>query len=337
MHFVKSKDFEANRSSMFRQGQALSPPPKLKKQSKPVLLGPGDTIGQGESSVIYTTPGYFTPASRTSSSFDIFETLKADTPWQIAHHQGGALPRLVSVQGSLLLTKDFDQPSHAWKPLYRHPTDKSPPLQPYTPLLSHIALQASKLIGNQPLNHCLLQLYRTGEDFISEHADKTLDISRGSSIVNVSFGAERCMRLRTKRMTRHVSEEDKTETRAGNDPCESQPQPPERRSQFVPLPHASLFVLGPSTNTLWLHSIPANKKPLHQQSDAERAYAGERISLTFRHIDTFLSEDETLIWVGLRPSSSCWPFAFEESQSGYSRHILAPSSANAQVGPRRYC
>jgi alkylated DNA repair dioxygenase AlkB len=41
----------------------------------------------------------------------------------------------------------------------------------------------------------LIQLYRTGADYISEHSDKTIDVVRGSRIVNVSLGARRTMTL----------------------------------------------------------------------------------------------------------------------------------------------
>ena len=46
-------------------------------------------------------------------------------------------------------------------------------------------------ILQHPVNHVLIQYYRTGNDYISEHSDKTIDVIRGSKIVNVSLGAER--------------------------------------------------------------------------------------------------------------------------------------------------
>lgn len=42
-----------------------------------------------------------------------------------------------------------------------------------------------------PVNHVLIQYYRSGNDYISEHSDKTIDVVRDSKIVNVSLGAER--------------------------------------------------------------------------------------------------------------------------------------------------
>ncbi len=83
-------------------------------------------------------------------------------------------------------------------PLYRHPADESPPLHPFTPTVSLIAQAVSKVV-NHPVNHVLIQHYRSGNDYISEHSDKTIDIVRGSNIVNVSVGAQRVMFLRRKK------------------------------------------------------------------------------------------------------------------------------------------
>ena len=140
------------------------------------------------------------------------------------------------------------------------------------------------------MNHALIQYYRTGKDYISEHSDKTIDVVRGSNIVNVSLGAQRVMILRSKRDKR-PQEEQGTAT--------SQPSldaPPPRNSQRIPLPHNSMFVMGPETNAKWLHGINHDNRPLKQKSDAERYQDGERISLTFRHIGTFLTADESKIY-----------------------------------------
>src|SRR5258708_35528154 len=58
------------------------------------------------------------------------------------------------------------------------------------------------------------------------------------------------------------------------------------------------FVLGLKTNSYWLHAITRHKRPKGQKSAAELSpeTGGARISLTFRHIGTFCSADEKLIW-----------------------------------------
>lgn len=127
-----------------------------------------------------------------------------------------------------------------------------------------------------PVNHVLIQLYRTGADYISEHSDKTVDIVRGSKIVNVSLGAQRAMTLRTKRDV-HVDGQ-------------------VREAQRVPLPHNSMFVLGLETNRRWLHSVRTDKRPDSTKSEPELLEDGARISLTFRRIGTFLTADQSHIY-----------------------------------------
>lgn len=124
----------------------------------------------------------------------------------------------------------------------------------------------------------LIQLYRSGQDFISEHSDKTLDIVPGSNIVNVSFGAQRTMRLRTKRGA-PTSEPNGART-----------------TYRVATPHNSMIVMSLKTNAQYLHGINADKRPKCELVDSEKAFDGQRISCTFRQIGTFISKDSDLIW-----------------------------------------
>lgn len=57
-----------------------------------------------------------------------------------------------------------------------------------------------------------------------------------------------------------------------------------------------MFVLGLQTNSKWLHGIRQDKRLIVEKSPAETAFEGERISLTFRHIGTFLTETGTHMW-----------------------------------------
>lgn len=230
-----------------------------------------DTTGEGDSSIIHDV-------CTSLIAEPSFSTFKAEVQWQQMHHAGGPVPRLVCCQGTIA--------SDGSHPIYRHPSDQSIPLLPYTPAIDAIRQQVQNIVGHN-LNHALIQLYRSGEDFISEHSDKTLDIARGTTIVNVSLGAQRTMRLRTKRDRSRVAAVDTTLTQPAACPA--------RRTQLIPLPHGSVFLLGLRTNAHWLHGIKADKRPMAQRSDAERAFGGERISLTFRCIATFLSRDSQLI------------------------------------------
>ncbi|RYP93622.1 hypothetical protein DL770_000254 [Monosporascus sp. CRB-9-2] len=208
---------------------------------------------------------------------NIFEKIRDEVRWQRMSHQGGEVPRLVAVQGQV------DHEGNM--PIYRHPADESPPLFPFSPTVLEIKNVIEDKLGH-PLNHVLIQFYRDGNDYISEHSDKTLDIAKDSFIANVSLGAERTMVLRTKRQPK------------GKSVAESEPAADElkRQVQRARLPHNSLCKMGLVTNMRWLHGIRQDKRLQREKSAEELAYDGGRISLTFRRIATFLDRDSRLIW-----------------------------------------
>lgn len=70
----------------------------------------------------------------------------------------------------------------------------------------------------------------------------------------------------------------------------------ERQSQRIPLPDNSIFVLGPQTNGQWLHGIRPDKRDLREKTVDEKASSGERISITFRNIGTFMDKNTRKIW-----------------------------------------
>ncbi|KGO73701.1 Oxoglutarate/iron-dependent dioxygenase [Penicillium italicum] len=218
-------------------------------------------IGEGDSRLV----------KNINLAANSFERIQAEVDWQKMYHLSGQVPRLVAVQGQ-------PRPDGA-VPIYRHPADESPPFKLFTSAVDEVRMAVEQILGH-PLNHVLIQLYRDGQDRISEHSDKTLDIVRGSFICNVSLGAERVMVLRTKASA--------SEPEGGTELC--------RITQRVPLPHESLFVLGPQTNMRWLHGIRADKRPNATKSREEQAYGGQRISLTFRHIGTFINPVANTIW-----------------------------------------
>jgi hypothetical protein len=190
-------------------------------------------------------------------------------------------------------------------PIYRHPADESPALRPFSPTVSQIRAHVERALQH-PVNHVLIQLYRTGADYISEHSDKTIDVVRGSRIVNLSLGARRVMTLRTKK--------DATQQQ-GQGPGDDEPENGNsssivggrvgddvtvRHTQRVSLPHNSLFVMGLTTNARWMHSVHTDKRPEDTKDPAER---GPRISLTFRHIGTFLTPPSSMVAVSSGSSS----------------------------------
>lgn len=216
---------------------------------------------------------------------DAFEKLKEEVEWAKMSHQGGEVPRLVAVQGKV--DKDGSQP------VYRHPTDESPPLLPFTPTVHAIKKVVEKHLQHD-LNHVLIQWYRDSHDYISEHSDKTLDIARNSSIANVSLGAQRIMILRAKKMSKCDNLVDKQY----NFDKELSPvgQGPKRQAVRIPLSHNSLFKMGLQTNMRWLHGIRQDKRADREKTAAELAFHGARISLTFRKIVTFMDKTTKRIW-----------------------------------------
>lgn len=201
----------------------------------------------------------------------IFEQLKGEISWERMFHQMGEVPRLVCCQGTIA--------EDGSRPVYRHPSDQTLPVRSWTPNVNVVRKRAEEIVGHA-LNHCLIQLYRGGTDFISEHSDKTLDVAKSSYIVNVSFGAQRTMRLRTKRAAA-----------MGVDG-----EPSMRVTHRVPMPHNSMIKMSLETNAEYLHGINADKRPAVELSESETAFEGQRISLTFRNIGTFLDHDSSHIW-----------------------------------------
>ncbi|KAF3156658.1 hypothetical protein TWF569_005637 [Orbilia oligospora] len=273
---------------------------KRKDANHSAALGPNDTLGEPTDTTSLITS--LLPADFSAS---VFAQLKSEVQWRVMYHRGGEVPRLVAVQGQIDEDGSF--------PIYRHPSDESPPLLPFSKTVEEIRKHVEVRLGHK-VNHVLIQLYRTGTDYISEHSDKTLDIVKGSGIVNVSLGAQRVMTLRTKKREReklvpHVqdgtkkgepeagAESEPTKENPTSTPSKVEEEPEEPRIiQKIPLPHNSMFVLGLPTNQKWMHSIQPDKRLLRDKAPEELAYSGERISLTFRHIGTFLSKDEKKIW-----------------------------------------
>ncbi|KAG1721878.1 hypothetical protein EDB19DRAFT_1770499 [Suillus lakei] len=234
------------------------------KQTSPPSLGVGDKIGEGDSSLVLDV----LPPELCDAAF---KQMIDEVDWNVMYHRGGEVPRRVAVEGEIADDGSF--------PIYRHPADESPPLRRFSPTVAAIREHVEKVLDH-PVNHVLIQHYRSGADYISEHSDKTIDVVRGSKIVNVSLGAQRVMTLRLKRDGVQQAGDSAT------------PRP----SQKIPLPHNSMFVLGLDTNAKWLHAINHDKRPIHLKSAEEQFMNGERISLTFRHIGTFLSRDESRMY-----------------------------------------
>lgn len=203
---------------------------------------------------------------------EFFSQVRSEVAWNSMMHKGGAVPRLVALQGTLhkesTNSNSMHEAADCDPPVYRHPVDEQPELRPWSPAVLRLKAAVELALGIPPehaFNHCLIQLYRSGHDFIGEHADKTLDILRGSPIVNLSLGCSRVMILRTKPRDYEGA----------------------KQCQKLTLPHNSIMKLGWDTNIRYTHEIKQDKRMDSIKRDDELLFGGERISFTFRTIATF--------------------------------------------------
>ena len=137
-------------------------------------------------------------AGAENSSHSLFFKVMNEVVLREVSHKGGLVPRLMAIQGVVRDGK---------LPCYRHPLDDDLPILPFTAVVSALRRALITRMGREgfvldedgDFNHALIQLYRSGHDYISEHADKTIDIKPNSYIVNVSLGATRTLVLREKK------------------------------------------------------------------------------------------------------------------------------------------
>ncbi|WP_434422813.1 alpha-ketoglutarate-dependent dioxygenase AlkB family protein [Nannocystis pusilla] len=97
-----------------------------------------------------------------------------------------------------------------------------------------------------PFNYALVNLYRTGDDYIGWHADKVSDLVPGSAIASLSLGAARPFQLR------HKSSGELHE---------------------VLLASGSLLVMRGTCQQFYKHSLPRR-----------RGVSEARFNVTFRHV-----------------------------------------------------
>ncbi len=199
-----------------------------------------------------------------------FEQIKQEIDWQSMYSQGSPVPRLISIQGNII---------DGLKPLYGHPIDKQPELVQVTPTIEKISkIFSAKL--HQDFNHVLIQYYRSGNDNIGEHSDKTLDIKHNSNIINYSIGASRTMKFKHKDVSNSTL------------------------NKSLKLTNNSVFILGPITNQKYLHSIKQDKRDNKIKSQDELINNGERISFTFRSITTFITNNNKIIGQGAKKDNN---------------------------------
>jgi len=88
-----------------------------------------------------------------------------------------------------------DQGKNGETPLYRYGGKYNPKVNDWIPTVKLVRDLVEKETG-QHCNHCVLNRYVDGSDYIGFHRDKTKDIVDGSLIMTVSFGVTRVMKLK---------------------------------------------------------------------------------------------------------------------------------------------
>jgi alkylated DNA repair dioxygenase AlkB len=101
---------------------------------------------------------------------------------------------------------------------------------------------------NLKFNAVLLNLYRTGNDSVAWHSDKTNKSGNDPVIASVTFGETRMFRLRHK-TNKNIHQVE------------------------IPLHHGSFLLIAGTTNSFWEHQVPKTAKPVLP-----------RINLTFRQV-----------------------------------------------------
>jgi alkylated DNA repair dioxygenase AlkB len=166
-----------------------------------------------------------------------YQRLAAEVNWRQDHitlfGQSQPLPRLTAWYGD-------SGRAYTYSGITMVPT-------PWTPLLGEIKARVESLAG-VPFNSVLLNLYRTGQDGVSWHADDEPELKRGYPIASVSFGGTRRFLLKHK-----------------TDPTLAKVD--------LTLTSGSVLLMLNTTQDHWLHQVPKTKKAVDP-----------RINLTFRFI-----------------------------------------------------
>jgi len=103
-------------------------------------------------------------------------------------------------------------------------------------------------------NYCLLNHYRSGEEYMSYHSDDESSLCPYSPIASVSFGVTRSFDIRQK-----MTKSNKNEKRS--------------RIARIPLGDGDLLLMFPPMQQHYEHALPVEKRVV-----------GERINLTFRRL-----------------------------------------------------
>ena len=127
----------------------------------------------------------------------------------------------------------------------------------WTETVNQILELAKHQVNDPGLNHCVCTLYRDQNDSLGFHQDKIIDLEEDSLILSISFGAARPIVFQ---------------------------EMDGKKQQTIMLQPGSLLAIGKKTNQQWKHAVPKLD-----------TYVEPRISLSIRHIKTFIEEKTDVI------------------------------------------
>ncbi len=183
-------------------------------------------LEQGE---VLFRPSFFSH----QESDQLFQTLKAELPWE---------QRSIKMFGKSVLQPRLQawcgDANYTYSGLTMLPT-------PWTPELLFIKSRIESVCDVQ-FNSVLVNLYRSGEDYMGWHSDNEKELGVNPVIASVSLGASRRFLLRHKTSGKTL--------------------------EYL-LDHGDLFTMGGQLQEYWKHSLPKMKK-----------VNMERINLTFRSV-----------------------------------------------------
>eukprot|EP01084_Bolivina_argentea_P278927 476735_1 len=165
-----------------------------------------------------------------------------------------------------------DTLQNGYKPLYRYGGNYLPKVYDFPKTLKMLR---DKVKEYQYCNHCVLNRYKNGTDYIGFHRDKTKDFLVNSGVIILSFGTERILRF--KRDDNIIKKIILKANNNNNDKVEIDMIKKLPKLVNLRLKSGSLCFVGDKTNTYYKHSIVKQSK---------NVIKGKRISLTLRNIHT---------------------------------------------------
>lgn len=178
------------------------------------------------------TVTYYGTILARSSSDNLLKILLEDIPWK--NDEAIIFGKHIITKRKVAWYGDSD-----YEYTYSNTTKKA---LPWTKELSELKSLTEEITGTK-FNSCLLNLYNNGEEGMAWHSDDEKALGKNSTIVSLSFGAERKFYFKHKSTKERIS---------------------------LILEHGSLLVMRGAQES-WLHSLPKTK-----------SIKQPRINLTFR-------------------------------------------------------